>query len=156
MKIDAFFPQAEAVEQYVRISGINAFYDSLTERQNCCGIRKVEPLSRLLAGRDAWVTGLRRAQSNARAQLSLRSTDTDHGLAKFNPLIEWSEDDVWRYLRDHDVPTHALHAQGYPSIGCAPCTRAVAPGEDSRAGRWWWEADAQKECGLHVAREPSA
>jgi phosphoadenosine phosphosulfate reductase len=155
-KIEPFFPDAPAVEQYVRVYGINAFYDSRTERLACCEIRKVEPLRRLLAGRDAWITGLRRAQSSARASISLKQTDVDHGLAKFNPLIDWSEDEVWRYLRENHVPTHALHARGYPSIGCAPCTRAIKPGEDLRAGRWWWESDQQKECGLHVAKEVAA
>jgi phosphoadenosine phosphosulfate reductase len=155
-KIEPFFPEAPAVEQYVRVYGINAFYDSRTERLACCEIRKVEPLKRLLAGRDAWITGLRRAQSSARASVSLQETDIVHGLAKFNPLIDWSEDEVWRYLRDNHVATHALHGRGYPSIGCAPCTRAVAPGEDVRAGRWWWESDQQKECGLHVAKQVAA
>ena len=152
-KVEPYFPQAPAVEEYVRIYGINAFYNSVTERKTCCEIRKVEPLKRLLAGRDAWVTGLRRGQSQQRAQVGLRETDANSGLAKFNPLADWSEEDVWQYLREHDVPTHPLHARGYPSIGCAPCTRAVSPGEDLRAGRWWWENDVQKECGLHLAVE---
>jgi phosphoadenosine phosphosulfate reductase len=155
-KVEPFFPEAPAVEQYVRIYGVNGFYNSVTERKACCEVRKVEPLKRLLVGRDAWITGLRRGQSQQRAQVAFRETDVNSGLAKFNPLADWSEQDVWQYLHEHNVPTHALHAQGYPSIGCAPCTRAVAPGEDLRAGRWWWESDAQKECGLHVAAEASA
>jgi phosphoadenosine phosphosulfate reductase len=155
-KIEPFFPEAAAVEQYVRIYGINAFYNSVTERKACCEVRKVEPLKRLLHGRDAWITGLRRGQSLQRAQVDFRETDANSGLAKFNPLADWSEEDVWRYLREHEVPSHALHQHGYPSIGCAPCTRAVLPGEDLRAGRWWWESDSQKECGLHVVAETAA
>ena len=151
-KVDAFFPAASAVEQYVRIHGINAFYDSVAERKACCHIRKVEPLDRALAGRKAWITGLRRAQAASRGDLALEAYDADHDLLKFNPLANWSEDEVWAYLRARDVPVNALHARGYPSIGCAPCTRAIAPGEDVRAGRWWWEAALGKECGLHVAQ----
>ena len=152
-KVEAFFPAAPAVESYVRVHGINAFYDSVAERKACCYIRKVEPLARALAGKKAWVTGLRRAQSATRAELAIETFDSDHGLMKFNPLADWSEDEIWSYLRANDVPVNALHARGYPSIGCAPCTRAVAPGEDIRAGRWWWESVLDKECGLHVAQE---
>lgn len=151
LKIEVFFPRAESVESFVRIHGINAFYDSVAQRHECCHVRKVEPLSRLLAGRDAWITGLRRGQSQARSTLAFQETDAVSGVEKFNPLLDWSTDDVWTYLRENGTPVHALHARGYPSIGCAPCTRAVAPGEDLRAGRWWWENDAQKECGLHIA-----
>lgn len=157
-KVSAFFPAASAVESYVRIHGINAFYDSVAERRACCHIRKVEPLKRALLGKSAWITGLRRAQAMTRAELAVEEFDNDHGLMKFNPLADWSEDEIREYLRAHDVPVNALHARGYPSIGCAPCTRAVAPGEDVRAGRWWWEAAGSKECGLHVAQletEPS-
>ena len=157
-KVEAFFPAAPAVESYVRIHGINAFYDSVAERKACCHIRKVEPLKRALAGKNAWITGLRREQAATRAELAVEEFDKDHGLTKFNPLADWSEDEVWTWLRANDVPVNALHARGYPSIGCAPCTRAVAPGEDVRAGRWWWEAADSKECGLHVAQletEPS-
>lgn len=151
-KVDAFFPAASAVEQYVRIHGINAFYDSVAERKECCHIRKVEPLDRALAGKKAWVTGLRRAQAASRGDLSVEAYDADHDLVKFSPLADWSEEDVWTYLRAWDVPVNALHARGYPSIGCAPCTRAVQPGEEVRAGRWWWESVAGKECGLHVTQ----
>ena len=149
-KVDAFFPAASAVEQYVHIHGINSFYDSVAERKECCHIRKIEPLNRALAGKKAWITGLRRAQAASRNDLAVESWDADHDLAKFSPLADWSEDDVWTYLRARDVPVNALHARGYPSIGCAPCTRAIAPGEDIRAGRWWWESADKKECGLHV------
>jgi len=156
VKIEAFFPAAPAVESYVRINGINAFYESVAQRRECCHIRKVEPLGRMLAGHGAWITGLRRAQSAARSTLSAEEFDAANKVVKFNPLIEWSDEDVWEYLGEKRVPTHALHARGYPSIGCAPCTRAVAAGEDLRAGRWWWENETQKECGLHVAAGPIA
>lgn len=151
-KVDAFFPAASAVERYVRIHGINAFYDSVAERKACCHIRKVEPLDRALAGKKAWITGLRRAQAASRGDLSVEAYDADHALVKFSPLTAWSEDDVWTYLTARDVPVNALHARGYPSIGCAPCTRAIQPGEGVRAGRWWWESVEGKECGLHVTR----
>lgn len=150
-RIEVFFPQAAAVEQYVRYNGINGFFESVTQRKSCCEVRKVEPLSRALAGKRAWITGMRRDQAATRATLSEQAWDDDHGLTKFNPLIDWSLDDIWAYVREHTVPYNALHDQGYPSIGCAPCTRAVKPGEDVRAGRWWWESPEQKECGLHVS-----
>jgi phosphoadenosine phosphosulfate reductase len=148
--VDAYFPQAEAVESYVRINGINAFYESVAQRKDCCHMRKVEPLKRALAGKQAWITGLRRAQTATRADLEIEAFDDEHGLLKVSPLADWSEDDTWDYLRARDVPVNALHARGYPSIGCAPCTRAVLPGEDIRAGRWWWESADAKECGLHA------
>ncbi len=159
-RIEVFFPQAAAVEQYVRYNGINGFFESVTQRKGCCEVRKVEPLSRALAGKRAWITGMRREQAASRAGLTEQAWDQDHGLTKFNPLIDWSLDEVWAYVRDHGVPYNALHDQGYPSIGCAPCTRAVAPGEDARAGRWWWESSGQKECGQHgpaasARREPA-
>jgi phosphoadenosine phosphosulfate reductase len=143
-------PQTEAVDAYVAQNGLNAFYDSVEMRRECCRIRKVEPLGRALAGQKAWVTGQRRAQSSTRAELHVEENDDAHGMTKFNPLADWSEQDVWNYLRDNKVPYNALHDQGYPSIGCAPCTRAVEPGEDVRAGRWWWENPDSKECGLHM------
>lgn len=149
-RVDAYFPAAPAVEEFVRIHGINAFYDSVSQRKTCCHIRKVEPLNRALAGKQAWITGLRRAQSAARADVAVVEQDVERGLTKVNPLADWSEGDVQDYLSARDVPVNALHARGYPSIGCAPCTRAVAPGEDVRAGRWWWESADAKECGLHV------
>ncbi len=134
-KVDAYFPAAADVERYVRVHGINAFYDSVAERKACCHIRKVEPLARALAGKRAWITGMRRAQSTTRADLAIESHDVEHGLAKFSPLADWSEDETWAWLRARDVPVNALHARGYPSIGCAPCTRSVAPGEGGRPGR---------------------
>jgi phosphoadenosine phosphosulfate reductase len=143
-------PQPEAVDQYVAKNGLNAFYDSVDMRKECCRIRKVEPLKRALSGHQAWITGQRRSQSSTRATLDIQEFDEAHGLAKFNPLADWSEEDVWRYIRDNNVPYNLLHDKGYPSIGCEPCTRAIQPGEDVRAGRWWWENPESKECGLHV------
>jgi phosphoadenosine phosphosulfate reductase len=134
----------------VRINGVNAFYESVAQRKDCCHMRKVEPLRRALTGKKSWVTGLRRAQAVTRKDLPVSEFDADYGLEKFNPLADWSEDDVWNYIRANDVPYNALHDKGYPSIGCAPCTRAIQPGEDVRAGRWWWENADSKECGLHV------
>jgi len=148
--IALFRPQPEAVEAYVSQNGLNAFYDSIDLRKECCRIRKVEPLRRALAGKKAWITGQRRAQSTTRAELSMQEHDAAHGLEKFNPLADWSEVDVWRYIRDNEVPYNPLHDKGYPSIGCEPCTRAIQPGEDVRAGRWWWENPESKECGLHT------
>ena len=148
--ITLYHPNQQAVDEYVARNGLNAFYDSIEMRRSCCGIRKVEPLGRALAGNRAWVTGQRRAQSTTRAELAVEEIDAAHGMTKFNPLADWSEEDVWNYIRVNDVPYNALHDQGFPSIGCAPCTRAVQPGEDVRAGRWWWENPEQKECGLHM------
>jgi len=148
--VELFRPQPEAVEQYVAQNGLNAFYDSVDMRKECCRIRKVEPLQRALAGKKAWLTGQRRSQSTTRAELQIEEFDQGHGLAKFNPLANWSESDVWHYIRSNNVPYNALHDKGYPSIGCEPCTRAIQPGEDVRAGRWWWENPESKECGLHV------
>ncbi len=145
-----FRPQQDAVDSYVAHNGLNAFYDSIEMRRECCRIRKVEPLGRALAGNRAWVTGQRRAQSTTRAELAVEEQDEAHGMSKFNPLADWSEQDVWDYIRANDVPYNALHDQGYPSIGCAPCTRAIEAGEDVRAGRWWWENPDSKECGLHM------
>jgi phosphoadenosine phosphosulfate reductase len=124
-------------------------------RKACCALRKLEPLARLLAGRTAWVTGLRRGQSDARAEVPFEDAD-DAGRAKLNPLADWSLADVWHYVAQHGVPYNALHDRFFPSIGCEPCTRAVAVGEDFRAGRWWWEAESAKECGLHVSTLPEA
>ncbi|MFA9217247.1 MAG: phosphoadenylyl-sulfate reductase [Sphingomonadaceae bacterium] len=149
-EIALFKPQPDAVEAYVAQNGLNAFYDSVEMRRECCRIRKVEPLGRALAGKKAWVTGQRRAQSATRTTLLVEEDDPGHMMTKFNPLADWSEQDVWDYLRANDVPYNALHDQGYPSIGCAPCTRAIEPGEDVRAGRWWWENPDSKECGLHM------
>lgn len=148
--IALFRPEPAAVERYVADNGRDAFYNSIEMRRECCRIRKVEPLGRALAGKKAWVTGQRRAQSATRTELAIQEDDPAHGMVKFNPLADWSEDDVWNYIRANDVPYNALHDQGFPSIGCAPCTRAVEPGEDVRAGRWWWENPESKECGLHI------
>ncbi len=151
-KLKVFFPDTAAVEAYVRGEGINAFYGSMDLRKRCCHIRKVEPLGRALAGKKAWITGLRAAQAATRTHLPTREFDAGNGLEKLNPLAAWSESDVWAYIRIENVPYNALHDQFYPSIGCAPCTRAVAIGEDVRAGRWWWEDPTAKECGLHVKK----
>jgi phosphoadenosine phosphosulfate reductase len=148
--VKVYFPDASAVEALVTRNGINGFYESVENRKACCGVRKLEPLARALAGRPAWVTGLRSAQSVTRTDTPSREHDAERKLDKFNPLHDWSERDVWAYIRAFDVPYNALHDQFYPSIGCAPCTRAISPGEDIRAGRWWWEDPALKECGLHV------
>ena len=147
-------PDPAAVDEYVARHGRDAFYTGVELRKRCCEIRKVEPLRRALAGRKAWITGLRRSQSTVRAGVAVKEFDLGHGMAKFNPLAEWSEEDVWSYIRFFEVPYNALHDQGYRSIGCAPCTRPVVAGEDARAGRWWWEADrgtgAATECGIHI------
>ena len=143
-------PEPSAVETYVTKNGLDAFYDSVDMRKECCRIRKVEPLNRALAGNKAWVTGQRRAQSTTRAALDIQEQDEAHRMTKFNPLADWSEEDIWHYIRTSNVPYNPLHDKGYPSIGCEPCTRAIQPGEDVRAGRWWWENPESKECGLHV------
>lgn len=148
--VTVFFPRAESVEQYVNSQGINAFYGSIDARKECCRIRKLEPLARALAGKAAWVTGLRREQSTTRTDMQEQEWDAGNGLQKFNPLLAWSEKEVWAYIKALNVPYNALHDQHYPSIGCAPCTRAIAVGEDVRAGRWWWENPENKECGLHA------
>lgn len=152
LPLQVYFPDAARIEEYARQDGINGFYDSVESRKRCCQIRKVEPLRRALAGKGAWLTGMRREQAATRGALALSAYDADNGLQKFNPLLEWSQRDVWDYIRQHGVPYNALHDRFYPSIGCAPCTRAITPGEDVRAGRWWWENPESKECGLHVAR----
>lgn len=146
----AFRPEPAAVEAYVTQNGLNAFYDSVEMRKECCRIRKIEPLERALAGNKAWITGQRRAQSTTRAGLDVQEDDAARKMAKFNPLVDWSEEDVWAYIHANKVPYNPLHDRGYPSIGCEPCTRAIQPGEDVRAGRWWWENPESKECGLHV------
>lgn len=152
--IDWYFPRHDAVEALERAKGLYSFRQSVENRRECCGIRKVEPLNRALNGLDAWITGQRREQSVTRSALHPVEIDEAHGgIIKLNPLTDWSLDQVWAYVREHKVPYNALHDQGYPSIGCTPCTRAVQPGEDQRAGRWWWETPEHKECGLH-ARGP--
>jgi phosphoadenosine phosphosulfate reductase len=148
--VEVYFPDAAEVETMVRAHGANLFYNSIEQRQLCCAVRKVAPLKRALQNLDAWLTGLRREQSVTRGALSKIELDRDHGsIVKINPLADWSHEQVWNYIRAHNVPFNWLHTQGYPSIGCAPCTRAVKPGEHLRAGRWWWENAEHKECGLH-------
>ncbi len=149
--VQTFAPDAAALQALVARNGINGFRDSVDKRKECCAVRKLEPLARALAGKRAWVTGLRAGQSADRAGVTARATEAQRGIEKFNPLHDWSEAQVWDYLRAGGVPYNALHDRFYPSIGCAPCTRAVAAGEDPRAGRWWWERTEAKECGLHPA-----
>jgi phosphoadenosine phosphosulfate reductase len=153
LEIEVYKPVAESVVHFVKTNGERAMYQSIDLRKACCGIRKLEPLSRMLAERDAWVTGLRREQSANRGVVAFSETD-DQGRAKINPLADWTWNDVWHYIATHDVPHNPLHDEFMPSIGCAPCTRAIAVGEDFRAGRWWWEDEKAKECGLHVHDEP--
>jgi phosphoadenosine phosphosulfate reductase len=143
-------PEPRAVLAYVAAHGRDGFYRSVESRKRCCEVRKVEPLKRALAGSRSWITGLRREQALTRTALELQSHDAAHGIEKFSPLLDWSAEDVWEYLRAFHVPYNALYEQGYRSIGCAPCTRPVVAGEDVRAGRWWWEQPESKECGLHV------
>ena len=145
-----FRPEPEAVTEYVVKFGRDAFYESAELRKRCCHIRKVEPLNRALEGKEAWITGQRRDQAVTRSELKVQEYDAARGKVKFNPLADWSEDEVWTYIRAFDVPYNALHDQGYRSIGCAPCTRPTVAGEDVRAGRWWWEQPEARECGLHV------
>lgn len=148
--IRLYRPEPAAVRQYVTVHGRDAFYQSVDLRKACCEIRKVEPLRRALKDKRAWLTGMRREQSVTRNELAIQAFDSVFGLEKFNPLADWSEEDVWAYLKAFDVPYNALYDQGYRSIGCAPCSRPVVAGEDVRAGRWWWEQPESKECGLHV------
>ncbi|XZG71325.1 phosphoadenylyl-sulfate reductase [Chitinibacteraceae bacterium HSL-7] len=149
-KVLTFFPNSASVERYVGEHGINAFYESVEMRKECCRIRKLEPLARALAGKKAWVTGLRSQQSPTRTDMTHREWDAGNNMEKFNPLLDWTEKEVWAYLRANNVPYNKLHDQFFPSIGCAPCTRSVTPGEDVRSGRWWWENPELKECGLHA------
>jgi phosphoadenosine phosphosulfate reductase len=150
-RIEVFFPQAEDVQSMVAERGVNLFYHSVELRKLCCGVRKMEPLKRALSGLDAWMTGLRREQSVTRTAVHKMEWDESNQLIKVNPLADWTAEDVWAYISEHNIPYNALHDRGYPSIGCGPCTRAVQPGEHERAGRWWWEHPETKECGLHVA-----
>ena len=151
-KLKVYFPQHEVVENYVQTKGINAFYESIDLRKACCHMRKVEPLKRALNGKQAWITGMRAEQASTRANLPVQEFDEGNQLEKFNPLSDWTEQEVWAYISLHEVPYNKLHDAFYPSIGCAPCTRSVAMGEDVRAGRWWWEDPTNKECGLHVKK----
>jgi phosphoadenosine phosphosulfate reductase len=150
--LSLYYPAHENVETFTRSHGINGFYDSVENRKACCFARKVEPLQRALKGKKAWITGMRAEQSETRAELPVQSFDAGNGLEKFNPLADWTEAEVWAFIRLNDVPYNKLHDKGYPSIGCAPCTRSVQPGEHVRAGRWWWEEPTGKECGLHVIK----
>ena len=152
--VEVVFPEPAAVQEMVRRDGMNLFYESVAKRQLCCRLRKVEPMNRALAGLDAWVSGLRREQGVTRAETPKVEIDRGHGgIVKVNPLADWDADQVWQYVRDHDLPTNRLHRVGYPSVGCAPCSRAVKTGEDERAGRWWWEQPDTRECGIHVDEE---
>lgn len=154
ISVEVYFPEATEVQDIVRAHGVNLFYHSIEQRKLCCAVRKVEPLNRALKHLDAWMTGLRREQAVTRGSVSKVEVDRDHGgIVKINPLVDWSSDEVWNYIRANNVPFNRLHKQGYPSIGCAPCTRAVQPGGDLRAGRWWWENPETKECGLHSRLE---
>lgn len=154
LNIDVLFPDQKEVEQYVKNKGINGFYDSVENRKECCGIRKVHSLNRALAGADIWITGLRKSQSANRQLMQKVEWSPEYNLIKYNPLFDWSDEEMRNYLESNKVPVNSLHRKGFASIGCAPCTRAIAPGEDLRAGRWWWEGTA-KECGLHESKIPS-
>ena len=152
INVEFEFPDRQQVEHMMFVSGPNLMYRSVDDRVRCCEIRKVEPLKRKLATLDAWVSGLRRDQWKTRKNVAKVELDRDHGgVVKLNPLADWSAEDVWDYVRKNDVPYHELFDHGYTSIGCAPCTRPVQPGEDERAGRWWWEQDTDKECGIHCS-----
>lgn len=150
LALKVYFPEREDVELLVEKQGVNGFYESVSARKACCYVRKVKPLSRALQGQSSWITGLRREQSQTRSQEQLQVWDADHQLTKFAPLLEWSSSEVWDCIRSWNIPYNALHDQGFSSIGCAPCTRAIQAGEDNRAGRWWWENPETKECGLHL------
>jgi len=149
-----YLPDENAVNEYVATEGLNGFYESMESRKNCCFIRKVEPLNRALKDANLWITGIRQEQSDFRQSMQLFEFDESRDLIKFNPLLSWTTDELWDYIKQNSVPFNALHSKGYPSIGCEPCTRAVKPGEDQRAGRWWWEnqGNTKQECGLHITR----
>lgn len=147
--LEVFFPDAAEVENMVRENGINLFYESAELRKKCCQVRKIQPLKRAFQGLEVWICGLRREQSVTRQDMQLIEWDASNGLIKLNPLIDYTEAQVWEYIKTNQVPYNKLHDRGFPSIGCQPCTRAIEPGEDVRAGRWWWENPEQKECGLH-------
>lgn len=150
IRIETMFPDFTEVEKMVQEKGVNLMYNTVDERKLCCEIRKVHPLRRKLKDLDAWITGLRRSQTLTRSNVKKVEVDTSNdNIIKINPIVEWTNDMVWEYVKSNDIPYNSLHDKGYPSIGCAPCTRAIQPGEDLRAGRWWWENDFHKECGLH-------
>ena len=151
MNIEVMFPDSNEVEQMVRVNGMNLFYQSMGNRKLCCGIRKVHPLKKMLSTVDGWITGLRADQTEVRSSVQRIEIDPQHnGIIKVNPIIEWTWEQTWDYIKNNNIPYNKLHDKGYPSIGCEPCTRAIKPGEPLRAGRWWWETDPQKECGLHA------
>jgi len=150
ISIEKMYPQDSDVQDFVDQYGMNGFYDGEEPKKACCGARKIKPLNAALIGADAWITGQRREQSTTRTELNLEELDDARGIAKFNPLFDWSEADVWAYIKQENVPIHPLHLKGFPSIGCEPCTRQVKKGEDIRAGRWWWLQNDSKECGLHI------
>mgnify|MGYP002411833340 CR=1 FL=1 len=147
--ITLYYPDQNKVEEMVNRKGINLFYYSIDNRKECCGVRKLEPLARALKGMKVWITGLRREQSPTRVEMQTLETDSSYGIYKLNPLIEWSGEQLREYVTENNIPYNSLHDKGYPSIGCQPCTRAIQPGEDIRAGRWWWENPETRECGLH-------
>jgi phosphoadenosine phosphosulfate reductase len=152
--VEVVLPDGDALRSMVQGHGMNLFYESLEKRKLCCRLRKVEPAARVLADLDAYVTGLRRGQHRTRSDTPKVEVDrAAGGIVKVNPLVDWSSDDVWQYVRSHQVPVNRLHHQGYPTVGCVPCTRAIQAGEDPRAGRWWWENAETKECGLHAGEE---
>jgi len=150
IKIEAYYPNAADIEYYIKEKGPNAFYTSVDDRKECCFIRKVEPLKRALSGSSIWITGLRAEQSPSRKDLALIEWDEANKIIKYNPLLHWSAEEVWEYIKKNRVPYNELYDKGFVSIGCAPCTRAIKDGEDFRAGRWWWEDNTKKECGLHI------
>lgn len=153
IKIEIFFPDYNQVEKLVHEKGINLFYESVENRKQCCHIRKIEPLKRAFKGLDVWICGLRREQSVTRTANQMVEWDEQNGMLKVNPIIDWTESQVWDYIRKNNIPYNDLHDKGFPSIGCQPCTRAIKPGENVRAGRWWWENPDKKECGLHNTGE---
>jgi phosphoadenosine phosphosulfate reductase len=149
INIDIYFPDRKKVEEMVREKGINLFYRSIENRKQCCHLRKIEPLSRALKGIEVWISGIRKDQTVSRFYTNLVEWDETHKMIKVNPLVKWTEKEVWKYIKENDVPYNKLHDKGFSSIGCQPCTRAIKPGEDFRAGRWWWEEPENRECGLH-------
>lgn len=149
INMEVFFPNAHEIEEMVAQKGINLFYDSIENRKLCCRLRKLVPLARAMQGLDVWITGLRREQSVTREDMQVVEWDENNNMLKINPLIDWTEQQAWDYVSEHKIPVNPLHKKGFASIGCQPCTRAIEPGEDVRAGRWWWENPETKECGLH-------
>lgn len=151
--IEAYFPDQVLLEEMVSSKGPNSFYESVENRKQCCGIRKLEPLKRALSGNEVWITGIRAEQSLNRLDMSSVEWDEQNNLIKYHPIFNWTQEEVKIYIRENNIPYNPLHDKGFPSIGCAPCTRAVQPGEDFRAGRWWWEDSTKRECGLHTHNE---